>query len=165
MNKIFNEIFVYKNNNGDKFICLIIIIIIIQEIYNEHQPNITLKIKGGGYRNIFGHEYLFNKTNYQYLIKINESKRYIIKNNYEFDNPNNIVDLFWYNDSIDCAYMFSSCPDIYEISFSYFNSRSVKNMSHMFNNCSSLSSLNLSVFNTSQVTDMSYMFNNCSSLT
>ena len=168
MNKIFKSPFFYKNNNGDQLVFLIIMIIIIQEIYNDntHSPNITLIIKSVGYINIFGHQAnaTFDKKNFPSLIKINGFNQYIVDYVYYFMIPNNTIELFWNNNSIDCKYMFNGCKDILEINFTNFDTKNVKDMSYMFSQCDKLTSLDLSNFYTPIVHNMSYMFSQCGSL-
>ena len=64
-------------------------------------------------------------------------------------------------DFIDTKKMFVKCDCLTKIDLSYFNSKSINNMSYMFSKCSSLTSINLSNFNTDNVEDMSGMFSSC----
>ena len=169
MNKSFKAHFIYKNKNNNEFIFLFIMIIIIQQIFNDNldSPNITLIIKGDGYRDIFGNQVnaSFDKKSFPSSVKINEVREYIENYNYNFDSANTTVELFWNNNSIDCKYMFNGCKDILEINFPNFDTQNCKTMSYMFNDCELLTSLNVSTFDTSEVIDMSNMFSNCISLT
>jgi len=75
MNKSFKAHFIYKNKNNNEFIFLFIMIIIIQQIFNDNldSPNITLIIKGDGYRDIFGNQVnaSFDKKSFPSSVKIN----------------------------------------------------------------------------------------------
>ena len=87
-----------------------------------------------------------------------------IKNNYKFNETDNIVKLIWNNSINNCGYMFYELSCITEIDLSNFDTSKVINMQSMFYGCSSLSSLNLYNFDTSNVTNMESMFRDCSSL-
>ena len=129
--------------------------------------NITFKIKGIGYKNIFGNEGFnsFNRSHYPNEIYINGKKQELVTHSYNFTQKNNFVELKW-NKSIDsCRNMFRGCRDITEFDFSNFNTSQVKDMAFMFMYCSSLTSLNLTNFDTSKVIDIGYTFHDCSSLT
>ena len=130
-------------------------------IYSQYS-NITLKIKGIGYKRILGYHYSTPLPNEVY---INGSKQERVKNTYNFTQTDNLVKLIFQNNLINCSYMFQGCSNITEINLSCFNSSQVTSMNGMFYRCSSLISLNLTNFNTSKVTDMGYMFYGCSNLT
>ena len=125
MNKIINSHFIYKNN--DEFIFLFIMIIVIQQIFSDNLdfPNITLIIKGDGYRDIFGNKVnaSFDKKNFPDSIKIDGYRQFKEDYNYHFDSGNKKVELFWKNNSIDCEYMFNGCKDILKIYFTNFDTQ------------------------------------------
>ena len=85
--------------------------------------------------------------------------RYIF---YNFGVPK--IKIMLKGDFIDTKKMFVKCDCLTKIDLSYFNSKSINNMSYMFSKCSSLTSINLSNFNTNKTKNMSYMFFRCSSL-
>ena len=60
-------------------------------------PNITLKIKGTGLKNIFGKQtgQSFQKKYYPNKIYINGNKQDIIAHSYKFNLTENIVELYW----------------------------------------------------------------------
>ena len=129
--------------------------------------NITLKIKGIGENTIFGNhpKYRFKKANFPQQIRVNGKTKETKEYKYYFDKLDNIVELIWDNNIIDCSYMFYGCSNITEINFYNFDTSNVTSMSAMFCGCTSLTSLNLSNFDTSQVTNMLWMFYNCILLT
>ena len=134
-----------------------------------YSSKITLKIKGTGYNYIIGNdpynEYVyFRSISFLKKVYINGEEQDRNSNKYYFNQTDNIVELEWYDNIIDCGYMFYKCFNITEINLSNFDSSLVKNMNHMFYNCSSLISLDLFNFDTSKVMDMEYMFYGCSSL-
>ena len=141
---ITNLIQILSSNNNNKF------------SYQLNFSNITLKIKGKGYKNILNNNY--DLDNYPNEITINSIAQNSINFTYYFNQTINIVELIWNYSVNNCISMFSGCSDITEIDLSNFDSSLSTNMSYMFNGCSSLSSLNLLNFNSSQSTDMSYMF-------
>jgi len=82
---------------------LIIVLLMIQSLYNKNIPllkynfsNITLKIKGIGYNNILcSKEDDFTPSYYPNLIYINEIKQDSINYSYYFTQEENIVKLIW----------------------------------------------------------------------
>ena len=161
INKIRNQI-LFKSII--KIIIYLIITFIKLDFIESQFSNITLKINGIGNKNIFTSFYLFKSIYYPNIIYINGKKQLTIKNSYDFDQTDNIVNLIWNNSIVDCKYLFYQCSDIVEIDFSNFDTSLVTNMRDMFGACRGLSSLDLSNFDTSLVEDMSYMFNDCSNL-
>ena len=135
----------------------------IFDLYYFQYSKITLKIKGIGSFNIIGNE--FEGLDYLKKIFINGNEQSGIKNEYDFNQTNNFVELLWDDDINNCENMFSECEEITEIDLSNFNASQVTDMDNMFYDCSSLTSINLSNFNTSLVEDMESMFDGCSSLT
>ena len=98
-------------------------------------------------------------------IKINNNNlEDFIFQEYNLTEEENIVELFWEEDIIDCEAMFSGVNNILEINFSNFDTSKVTNMRWMFAKCQNLSSLDLSNFDTSKVIDMDFMFANSNSL-
>ena len=151
----------------------IILFLMIQSLSNKtilflkyNFSNITLKIKGIGYNNIFSSkEDVFLQSYYPNLIYINEIKQDIINYSYCFTQEENYVKLIW-NDAIDkSCYMFFNCSNITEIDLSEFNTSKITETQYMFRGCSSLTSLNLVNFDTSKVTNAYDMFSFCPSLT
>ena len=118
--------------------------------------NITLKIRGTGYKNIFSseEEYEFESEYYPDKISINGIDQDIINHTYFFDSEENIVDLIWYNSIKNCRQMFRKSHDITEINLFYFDSSQIETMYCMFFECTSLTSVNLTNFETSKVTEM-----------
>ena len=157
----------YKNNNKRNKINIkqniyIIIMIFFNLLISNNKlieykfSNITLKIQGPGFSDIFSSE--FNRAYYPDIIYINGNPNYTRTNRYYFNEINNTVNLIW-NNSIDTCYrMFKGCLNITEIDLSNFDASKVTDMQDMFNKCSQLTSLNFSNFNTSNVKDMRYMF-------
>ena len=84
---------------------------------------------------------------------------------YEFSTSNNIIQLIWENQLIDCSYMFSECSNITSLDFSNFDSSKCGDMTKMFYKCSKLEYLNISNLDTSSVTNMNNMFFGCEKLT
>ena len=136
------------------------------DIIEFNSSSIKLKIKGTGFKNIFGHvsSFTFKRTNYADEIIINRINQKAINYSYNFTQTDNSVELIWNNHIDNCANMFRGCSDITEMDLSNFDTSQVTYMSDMFSDCTSLTSLNLLNFNTSKVTRMNYMFHNCTSL-
>ena len=124
--------------------------------------NITLKINGTGYQNIFGNE--FKKINYPDIININGIRQNYKNYSYYFNESMNTIKLIWNNNINNCKNMFFKCSMIISLDLSNFITSEVENMGNMFGQCSSLTSLDVSNFDTSQVRDMGGMFSGCSSL-
>ena len=80
MNIFLNARFFHKNNSRDRFIFIILMIIIIQKIYSEYFQQITLKIKGPGIKTIFGNQgkHIFNEDNYPNSVNINGQSKFIV---------------------------------------------------------------------------------------
>ena len=153
-----------------RFIIINLICIIksnIFDLFYFQYSKIILKIKGTGENMLFG------KRGYKYFQSIDNLKSVyingILKNEkvfkYDFSQENNIVELIWDDNIVNCSCMFAFCSNITEIDLSHFNTSQVKNMDRMFDHCSSLTSINLSNFNTLLVNDMRTMFSFCTSLT
>ena len=83
---------------------------------------------------------------------------------HEFETPNNIIQLIWENQLVDCSYMFSECSNIISLDFSNFDSSKCVDMTKMFYKCSELKYLNISNLDTSSVTNMNSMFYGCEKL-
>ena len=153
----------FQNN-----IIIIIYIIIINSfslllpLIESKFSNITLKIKGPGFKYILSID--AEERYYPNITYINGKQNFTRSNNYYFDKENNDVELIWYEAFSDCNGMFSLCNDIMEIDFSNFDTSKVKEMCSMFDGCSQLSSINFANFNTSNVESMDYMFSDCSQL-
>ena len=163
-----------KYTNFNIYINFIIINLFIQALsINELYfflltfSKITLKIKGIGYKNIFGclENYAFNNKSYPNEIYIDGNKQDIITHSYEFNKTDNFVELIWNKNINNTWNMFRLSYNITEFDFSNFDTSEITNMGGMFWGCSSLTSLNLSSFNTSKVIYMHNMFTQCSSLT
>ena len=164
-----NKIKKFKNN------ILIIIYIIINSftfilpninkfLFESKFSNITLKIKGPGYKYILGidpDEFGLSRSYYPDIIYINGQQNNTITNQYYFDRDDNYVNLIWDNAIDTCYGMFHQCSDITEIDLSNFDNSQVTMMAYMFDGCSQLSSINFSNFKTSKVTNMFSMFNSC----
>ena len=178
MNNIYYNITLIRNCITFTLILLIINMfcqiksnILFNLFYFQNSSKITLKIKGIGESYIFGNgkieDDVFNFTNINYLkeVSINGKKQDKIAYKFNFDQEDNIVELIWDDNIIDCSNMFWKCSSITEIDLSNFNTSRVESMYNMFRDCSSLTSLNLSNFNTSQVWNFHCMFFGCSSLT
>ena len=122
--------------------------------------NITLKIKGKGFQNVFS-----NYTSYfPDEVYINGIIQNQVNYSYYFNQTESEVELIWNNSLNNCHYMFYECSNIKEITFCNFDTLKILYMDGMFYGCSSLKSLNLSNFDTSNVINMNNMFYNCSSL-
>ena len=160
------------NINFWTMIYLLIRIIPINKknFFDLHYSIITLRVKGIGYKTIFGHEdkvHTFKTQLYPDLLYINGNP--INKNeqthSYDFNQTDNFVEMIWNNTINSCRNMFRGGSDITEIDFTYFDSSEISDMAFMFMYCSSLTLLNISNFDTSKVTDFGYTFYDCSSLT
>ena len=131
--------------------------------------NITLKIKGTGYRKVLGKKsddsYYFDSNYYPNEIYINGEKQNNINYTYFFNQTDNFVLMVWYNNINNCKSMFHSCSDITEIDMSNFDSSQVTEMNSIFSECISLTSINLSNFVTSQNTNFGSLFYDCFLLT
>ena len=135
-------------------------------LLNYKISEITLKIKGDGFRDILGNKrYAFNKDNYPDEIYINGIKQDLINSSYFFNETDNYIKLEWNKGITACAHMFRECKDITEINLTNFISSSITSTHAMFYNCQSLTSVIFANFNTSNVKDMYSMFRDCKSLT
>ena len=153
------------------FIGLIILIFKIREYsfsqIDERIPNITLKIKGKGSSNIYGNQsgHTYGSNNYAKKIKINGIEQ-SVKNNYDFEEEINIVELFWDNNNINtCKNMFRGNVKLIEIDLNNFDMTHVTSMWCMFKDCTSLTSLDLTKLDTSNVREMNAFLGDCHSLT
>ena len=141
---------------------------IIFDLFNfQYSSKITLKIKGIGYKKIFGNIENANFTGINYLkeVFINGHQNDSIAYKYYFDQEDNLVELIWDDNINTCQFMFYRCDDIIEVDLSKFNSTQVKYTDRMFAYCTSLTSVNLTNFKTSQVINMHGMFAVCNALT
>ena len=158
-----NNIISFSNN----IIYSIIIISLIQIVLSNNNlkfieykfSNITLKINGFGYKNVFTSSSSFNSDYYPNMIYINGKKQASIKYYYNFNKADNFIKLIW-NNSIDyCQYMFYECKDITEIDLSNFNTSLVRKMNNMFSNCLLLSSFPKIIdWKIDRVNDISFIF-------
>ena len=130
---------------------------------NNGFSNITLIIRGPGFRNIFYYEFINNK-NRPNAIYINGNQNTTITYKYYFNETNNTVNILWNHSFDNCGNMFRECSDIIEIDLSNFDTSIVTDMNSMFSGCSKLSSLNLFNFDTSNVKYMNSMFFECREL-
>ena len=162
-----------KNNIRNIINLLLFWNLLIKALFNNNSnklifsnSSITLKIKGIGYKNIFGIQKgnAFEKQNYPSEININGNRQDIINHTYYFNLTENIVELVWNYSITNCTNMFKRSYDITEINLFYFDTSEVKSMWCMFFYCTSLTSLNLSSFETSNVESMAGMFQNCYSI-
>ena len=170
LNKKYNiklkKIFQTRNNILKKILFIMIYYLFIKIFYKSEpllikSANITLVINGIGEKNIFSHECNGTYPNEIYINDINQTS---ITYKYIFNQTNNIIELLWNHNNIDCGYMFKGCSGLNEIDLSNFNSSNCLYMYGIFERCSSLTSLNLSNFDTSHVEIMNSMFDNCTSL-
>ena len=172
------QIIIKYTRNNKIYIKIIVLLVLlnlfIQTLLNKHSnilkisnSNITLKIKGIGYKNIFGiHvDNFFETQYYPSKIYINGNKRDIINHTYYFNLTENFVELIWNLSITNCKNMFRRCFDITEINLFHFDTSKVTIMLCMFFYCSSLTSINLSNIDTSNVDSMAGMFQICYSLT
>jgi len=132
---------------------------------NFYQSQITLKINGGGKRNIFCSEGSFAPTNYPDYVTYKTQLIYPTSGAYEFDSGINIVILEWTTSPKNLSHIFHGCSDITEIDLSSFQNSQVRWLGSMFRGCSSLTSINFDGFVTSYVEDMGFMFQDCDKLT
>ena len=132
-----------------------------------YSSKITLTIRGTGTKNIFGYdgEDIFNSAYYPDEVYINNELQDIVNYNYAFEEEENIVELYWYDEINNTEHMFKSCSDITEFDLSEFDTSQIIYMKDMLSGCSSLTSLDVSNFVTSNSLDMNDMFSDCSSLT
>ena len=164
--------FIHKSEIRNYIVILISLIIlnlfnqilsneIIKKV-NNNISNITLKIKGRGYKNILTSSGWFTRDNYPKKIIINSIIQETVKYEYEFMQEENYVELIWDDNNINsCDCMFKDCVDITEINFTNFDTSNVLIMNSMFNGCKSLTYLNLSSFNTQKLERMQLMFKDC----
>ena len=153
----------YFGNNIIYFLIIAFFVQIVLPNYNLDIiqlkfSNITLKISGKGNKNILTSDNNFNSSYYPNIVYINGEQQDTIKNNYYFNQTDNIAVLIWNNSINYCKCMFSGCSDITEIDVSNFDSSEVINMASMFRGCPKLSFINFSNFNTSKVSEMGSMF-------
>ena len=133
--------------------------------------NITLKIKGAGYKNILGYSAPpngYNSFDSKYFpneIYINGIKQDKVYNRYTLNETINIIELKWNHTINTTKSLFRNCYDTTEIDLSNFDTLEITDMTFMFIDCWSLTSINFSNFNTSKVTSMNCMFSDCRSLT
>ena len=147
-------------------IYLLLIRLSTNNIIEYQSSNITLKIKGPGTKYILNPSTSYlGSSYYPNKIYINKEEKSPIKNYYEFNQTNNIVELMWDKNINDCGCMFKGCSDITEIDLSFFDTSLVTNIGTMFSGCSSLTSINLANMITSNVKFMDNLFNGCSLLT
>ena len=142
-------------------------IILIQLIYLFSivlSNNISLAIKGKGYKNILTSNEKFTMDNYPVVVYINEEQKDTVENIYYFNEEENYVILIWNKTIKILENMFLGCEAITEVNLFYFDSSQIETIFGMFNGCSSLISVNFSNFDTTNVWCMSYLFSNCSSL-
>ena len=142
-----------RNNKikiNNRFIIIYIIINLIILSNNNKYSNITLKIKGNGYNNIFTNGTMcsptFNSQNYPNEIYINGKKQNNINYYYYFNDTDNYIELIWNNNINNCGCMFYDCINITEINLSHFDTSQVTYMYSMFYNCESLTSLDEALF-------------------
>ena len=141
--------FIHKSEIRNYIVILISLIIlnlfnqilsneIIKKV-NGNVSNITLKIKGRGYKNILTSSRWFTRDNYPKNIIINSIIQETVKYEYEFKEEENYVELIWDDNNINsCDCMFRDCVDITEINFTNFDTSNVLIMNCMFNGCKSL---------------------------
>ena len=124
---------------------------------NETKNNIIL----------FNSEIKYNLDVYIDNKKINmifNGKNWIIDYNFEYEGVYTFTIRF-YDDIIDCQYLFEGSINLISIDLSDFNTLNIINMSHMFACCSKLKEIKgLNNFITDNVTDMSGMFWQCKEL-
>ena len=130
-----------KNNIRNIINLLLFWNLLIKALFNNNSnklifsnSNITLKIKGIGYKNIFGNQTgnAFEKQNYPSEININGNRQDIINHTYYFNLTENIVELVWNYSITNCTNMFRRSYDITEINLFYFDTSEVKSMWCMF---------------------------------
>ena len=168
-NKIYSKKYnIIKNCilfNLFKYINLFFIILNEDNFDNFKYSNITLKVKGPGYNDIFSSHVDFKVHLYPDIIYINEELQETVNSTYNLIKNVNVVKLIWNHTVNSTNNLFRKCIDITEIDMTNFDSSEVTDMFAMFHTCSSLTSINLYNFNTSKVVTMGYMFEKCSSLT
>ena len=166
-----------NTHSKERNIIMIYIILMLNlfELTNDnlidylYSHEITLRIKGKGYHNIFltpGTCSTFDPefNSYPNDVYINGFKQETNTYRYNFNEDNNYIQLIWNNRFDTCKCMFTGCINITEIDLSNFDTSQVTYMGDMFKDCISLTSLNLSHLDTSKVIYMHYMFYNCKSL-
>ena len=133
----FNEIIIIK---------LIILINIFQSINNNKYrkfetynfANITLKVKGIGFSNIFSPgdsicpDCYFDSQYFPDEVLINGRKQDIVNYSFYFDKSENTVELKWNNNNINCGYMFRYCINITDFDFSNFDTSQVEYIQDFF---------------------------------
>ena len=133
-------------------------------LYSFSNTNtITLKFHKEGNFKIIDSSFLDNNP-YNKIIINKEIKTEKI-HTYNFKQTENIVELIWEYNIINCYAMFRDCNGISEIDLSHFDTSQVKDMQEMFCRCSLVTSINLSNFIIKYGANMIKMFEGCSSLT
>ena len=108
---------------------------------------------------------IINKKDEQYFhIYINDSKKEIIKKNYQIQNEYKKIHIIIRRSPSSFKELFKNCDCIESINFKKYYSKNIRDMSSMFEGCSSLQNLDISKLNTSNITKMDRMFKGCSSL-
>ena len=128
-------------------------------INSECSNNITLKIKGPGFKYVFSTS--FSSSVHPDKIYINGNEQTSVNPGYDLNETDNYVKLSWNTEIKDYDDMFNGCSDIIEFDFSEFNTTGVTRMYYMFYGCSSLTSLDLSNFDTSLVECIHNLFDGC----
>ena len=158
-----------KRKNNLKIIIFFILMFINVQILSDYKldiiefnfSNITIKIKGIGFKNVFNTHINY----YPDIIYINGNLQNTVNGSYYFNKTETFVKLVWINNLNDSSYLFLGCSDIVEINLAYLDTTQITNMDRMFSYCSNITSINLDNFDTSKVTNMNALFNECSSLT
>ena len=140
----------------------VILILFIDSKFIKGDTVILIKIPESGYNQVLSQDF---QNQIPDIIKIaNEDQSLKEGNFYDFEYPNNDIQLIWDGNLETFENMFKGCSNITEFSLISFEGSFINNTSNMFSGCISLTSVDFSIFDTSSVTDMSNMFSGCSSL-
>ena len=112
------------------------VFIFISLLKKCHFPNIIIKTRGEGDKNVFTSFDEFNNELYPDKVSINE-----INSQYYLNEEENIIKLNWTNNINKINYVFRDYYDIGEIDISDFDFSVVSSMESLFNNCISLTSI------------------------
>ena len=135
------------------------VFIFISLLKKCHFPNIIIKIRGEGDKNVFTPFDEFNNELYPDKVSINE-----INSQYYLNEEENIIKLNWTNNINKINYLFRDYYDIGEINISVCDFSEVISMESLFNNCISLTSIIYPNNILSNNKTMKKMFYNCPSL-
>ena len=130
------------------FLLIIVLVSLPIKVYTQRKINlgssyIILKTYITGNVKILSDNYFTNqiKPSEIWINGLNKSE---IKNEYYFNEFNNIINLTFNDNQINASCMFKDCSNLKEIDLSHFYASKITNMDSMFQRCTSLHSIDLS---------------------